>query len=623
MSPARIRRILQTAMEHHRAGRLGPAELGYREIRATVPDHFDALHLSGLVAYQQQRHDEAFDLLSRALRLEPGSELCALRLALVWLARGDPRRAEALLRQAVSRQPALAEGWEHLGLALKLQDRLKEAIVCQRRVVSLRSADPIGWCNLGLTFASLGDLTEALACHDRALAIDAACVGARFGRAQALQQSHRMREALAEYDRVLVLAPDHLEARSCRLTALQYLDGVSREQLFAEHRAYGQALGPASPPSAGPPSGGERRPLQVAILSPDLRTHACAFFLEPILRHLDRQRFAVTLYHDHFREDAVSQRLRTHAVRWRNFVGQPGVEVERAIRADAPDILIDLAGHANGGGRLPLFARRLAPLQITYLGYPDTTGVPGMDCRLTDSLADPVGEADGLATERLVRFAPTAWAYQPPEDAPEPRPPPSAGGAPFTFGSFNYLGKITDPMLRLWGELLQRVPGSRLLLKGLRLEEAQVRARIGERLVAAGIAPGRVGLLGHTAAMADHLALYHRVDVALDPHPYHGTTTTCEALWMGVPVVSLPGDRHASRVGVSLLTAVGHPEWLAADGPDYVRIAAGLATDPGRLARARAELRSRMAQSALLDHAGQAARFGRALEECWSRVGVV
>jgi len=600
MSPARLRRVLADAIAHHRAGRLPEAEALYRQVQMMAPRNFDALHLSGLLAQQQGRVADAVDLLGRALRLDPRSEVCEMRLGLALLAQGRASRAEERLRSAVGRKPALAEGWEGLALCLKIQDRLEDAVACHQRVVALRPGDALGWCNFGLTLCSMGRIADALGCHERALAADPACVAARFGRAQALHRGLRLPEAIVEYERVLALAPDHLEARSYRLLALHYIDGVGR----AAGSPAGRSLCCDRDPA---------RRLRVAILSPDFRTHSCAFFIEPIIRNLDRGQFELMLYFDHFRADEVTARLRAQAATWRNFVGAPGDEVERAIRADAPDILIDLAGHACMTSRLALFARRLAPVQVTYLGYPDTTGVAAMDYRFTDGTADPAPDADRFASERLVRFAPTAWAYQPPGDAPEPAGPP----APVTFGCFNDLGKITDSVLALWGRLLGAVPGSRLVMKGRGLGEPAARCGHLNRMQRMGVDPARVELLERSATIAEHLALYQKVGVALDSFPYHGTTTTCEALWMGVPVVSLLGDRHVSRVGASLLQAAGHPEWVARDRDEFVRIAASLASDPGRLASIRGSLRAELMRGPLLDHAGQADRFGRALRACW------
>jgi predicted O-linked N-acetylglucosamine transferase (SPINDLY family) len=595
---------------------LAEAEGLYAKARSASPDDFDVLHLSGLLAHQQGRSSDAVSLLGRALELNPGSTACELRLGLALLARGDAAEAEKRLRAALRRDPSVADGWEGLALCLKLQDRLEEAVDCHGRVVAIRPSDATGWCNLGLTLSSLGRIGEAIGCHERALSADPHSVAARFGRAQALHQGLRVAEAVTEFERVIAKAPERVEARSYRLVALHYLDGVSRERMYAEHAAFGRSLGDAP---AAPGFVNSREPdrrLRLGILSPDLRSHSCAYFIEPIIRHLDRSQFELLLYFDHFREDAVSKRLRGQADAWRHTVGMSNADVERAVRADQPDIMIDLAGHLALTSRLPLFARRLAPVQVTYLGYPDTTGVPAMDYRFTDAVADPAPDADRFASERLVRFGPTAWSYQPPADAPEPRRE-SDGAGTVTFGCLNYIGKITDSLLCLWAGLLGSVPLSRLVLKGSGFADPAFCARYRERLRACGIDPARADLLDYAPTVAAHLSTYNRIDIALDSMPYNGTTTTCEALWMGVPVVTALGDRHASRVGASLLGAVGHPEWVARDRDDFVRVAAGLASDPGLLAAVRGSLRAEMARSPLLDHAGQAVRFGGALRQCW------
>ena len=615
MSPAQLQTLLNQAVAHHRAQRLGEADALYRRARAAAPRNFDVLHLSGLVAFQLGRIPEALDLLGRAHRANSRDHVCEMRYGLALLAAGRPAGAEKHFRHAVQVKPDFFAGWENLASCLKTQDRLDEAIACHEKVAALQPGHASGWYNYGLTLSFVGRYAEALACHERALAADSKFALARFGRAQALHQAHCMAEAVAEYDRFLALEPRHHEARSYRLFALHSLDGISREQLFADHVAYGRAVGtPPAPALPNPPEPARR--LRVACLSPDLRTHSVAFFLEPLLAGLDPAGFELYLYHDHFREDAVSARLRALAAVWRNFVGQPGETVEATIRADAPDILIDLAGHTGMTSRLPLYAWRLAPVQITYLGYPDTTGLPAMDYRFTDALADPPGDADRFATEKLVRFAPTAWAYAPPGDAPEVSALPATAGA-VTFGCFNTPAKITDAMLDLWAQILAAVPGSRLCLKGAGLDSPALRARYTARLGQGGVAAGRIEFLDRTADTRGHLDCYSRVDIALDTSPYNGTTTTCEALWMGVPVVSLVGDRHMARVGASLLAAVGHPEWAVATPAEYVSVAVRLAENRTTLAAIRAGLRAELQRSPLLDHAGQAARFGAALRHCW------
>jgi predicted O-linked N-acetylglucosamine transferase (SPINDLY family) len=607
---------MKEAVALHQSGQLAAAEKLYRQARAAAPQQFDALYLSGVLALQEGRTDDALDLLTRAHRVNRKSVICQVRLAMALMNKGRAPEAEAHLRDALKRDPGFAEGWDWLAVCLRLQDRLVDAVECHERAVALAPGSAAFWVSFGLTYSLLGYPEKALPCHDRALELDPRSTPARSGRAQTLHQLQRLPEAIAEYDRVLEAAPDSFHIRSCRLYAMHHVHGISREQLFREHVTYGQLLGEGPAPSLPNRPVRDRR-LRLAVLSPDLREHSCAYFLLPLLQHLDAAQFEVCLYHDHFRTDAMSARLQALAAVWRNFCGQPRALVEQTIRNDAPDILIDLAGHTGISDRLPLFACRLAPLQITYLGYPNTTGVAAMDYRFTDAIADPVGEADQFATEKLVRFAPTAWAYSPPPDAPALLPYTATERV--TFGCFNTPAKWTQAMAAVWARLLRTMPDSRLLLKGARLELPETRSRYQHWFMQNGVAAERVTFLPSTPSTAEHLACYRDVDVALDTFPYHGTTTTCEALWMGVPVVTLRGNLHVSRVGASLLNAIGHPEMVATTDDEYVRIAADLARDVTRRHSLHARLREEMQNSVLLDHPAQSARFAAALRECWER----
>jgi predicted O-linked N-acetylglucosamine transferase (SPINDLY family) len=608
---------LQRAVEHHLAERFDQAEPLYEHIQASAPDDYQVNHLLGTLRHQQGRPGEAVVLLSKARRCMPFSAPTLMCLGVALGALGRREEAEKALRLSVNLDPESCEGWANLGANYAVMGNIDKAISSFKRALTMRPDYVAGLTGLGAVLHLAARSGEAVACHSRALEIEPGNAKALFGRGQALQALHRTAEAIADFDAHLLLRPDHHETRSFRLFSLNYRDDLSREALFAEHLAYGRAVEAEAlkrePPPPFPNSPDPRRRLRVGFLSPDLRSHSVAYFVEPLLNHLDRAQFEVFLYHDHFSVDAVSERLRAGAAVWRRFAGQADGVVERAIRADAPDILVDLAGH-TGFNRLAIFARRLAPVQVSYLGYPNTTGLAAMDYRFTDGIADPPGDSDAWHSERLVRFAPTAWSYLPPEEAPQPSRSPDPSGGAVTFGSFNALSKVGPGTLRLWREVLEAVPGARLLIKSSGMDAAHW----GNRLAGAGISADRVRLLPMTRGIAEHLACYSGVDVALDTFPYHGTTTTCEALWMGVPVVTLSGDRHAARVGASLLGAVGHPEWIARTAEDYVRVASGLAADRGRLDALRSGLRAEVLGSRLMDHAGQARSFGASLRRCWA-----
>jgi protein O-GlcNAc transferase len=606
---------LEAAIALHRSGRQAEALVRYRRLRAAQPRDFQILHLGGAALLQLGEAAEAVEWLQAASGLRPavaGTRMC-LALALAQLERRDA--AATQFEAALRLEPRNPELLGNYALFQLSSGRAGSALDLLARAAASAPSDPRPLHQLGRVLLAQGRPAEALARHEAALAFAPNDAAGHTARAQALAGCHRVEEALAAFDRALALDPANLKAASHRLLLLHYLDGQAREAVARAHCEFGHRCpAPAEPETLLAHVQGGAAPekrLRVAFLSPDLRSHSVAYFLEPLLAHLPREEIEIVLYHDHFTHDAVGARLRGHAALWRDFAGRDDAAVERAVRADAPDILVELAGH-TGFNRLPLLARRLAPVQISYLGYPDTTGLAAMDYRFTDALADPPGASDELHTERLVRFAPTAWSYLPPANAPEPAPPPCAAGHAPVFGSFNNLSKLSPATLRLWARLLEAVPGSTLLVKGYQADDSLAR-----RATAAGIAPGRLEALPPVADVAEHLALYARVDVALDPLPYHGTTTTCEALWMGRPVVTLAGDRHVNRVGVSLLAAAAQDDCVATTPEDYLACAARLVADPVALAARSAGLRARLRAGPLLDHAAQARRFAQALRSCW------
>ena len=616
MNPQQIQRQLQEGLALQGRGRLPEAAAIFARIRGAAPRTFDAWHFGGNIALLQGHPAEAAELYGRALRLDARSAAATTCLGVARLALGDRAGAEVHLRSAVRLEPRNAEIRDQLAILLSTGGRLDEALKCHREAVALNPKSAQAWQGYGSTLLNMNLAAEALECERRALALDPACAPARKGFALALQKCHRVPEAVRAYDALLAENPRQPDLQSYRLLALNYLAGPTPADLFAAHRAYGESVEAGAPARAfaNVPEPGRR--LRVAFFSADFREHSVAYFLEPLLQFLDRDQFEVLVYNTGSQPDAVTARLRALAAVWRDVSGEVGTVLEPAVHADAPDLAIDLGGH-TGHSLLPLFARRLAPVQLSYLGYPNTTGLAAMDGRLVDALTDPAGDADRWHTEKLVRFSSCAWAYAAPADAPAVAPPPGLAGGPVTFGSFNNFSKVTDEILGVWSRLLQAVPGSRLLLKSTGLAEPAVAAQIRPRLRGAGLADDRVELAGVKGTTAEHLAMYARVDVALDTQPYAGTTTTCEALWMGVPVVTLRGDRHAARVGASLLQAVGHPEWIADDWAGYIAAAQKLAANPAGLAAVRAGLREAMRRSVLLDHRGQAGRFGAALRDCW------
>jgi protein O-GlcNAc transferase len=408
--------------------------------------------------------------------------------------------------------------------------------------------------------------------------------------------------------------PDNASLAAGLAMVLNYVPGVDPEDVVGAHRRFGELLARAVGPACFDHRNERNadRALRVGIVSPDLRRHSVAWFIEPVLRHHDRSRLCIMVYQTNFEEDEVTARLRPLAAFWRVMDRATDEDLARQVHADGIDILLDLSGLTQGHS-LAAFQRRPAPVQVTYLGYPATTGLRAIDYRLVDTLTDPAG-SEALAVERLLRVEGCFVCYQPPEDAPDVR---VRGAGPVAFGSFNSAQKLSDWLLHLWARVLESTPGSRLILKAVNFEDAPLRAEIAARFARVGGDPDRLEVRSPHKDRRDHLAAYAEIDVALDPAPYCGTTTTCEALWMGVPVVTLAGRSHAGRVGVSLLNAVGRSEWIARDEDHYVRLASALATNRERLARERGELREAMRRSVLCDGPGFCVRFEKALRGAW------
>lgn len=392
-----------------------------------------------------------------------------------------------------------------------------------------------------------------------------------------------------------------------------YTDRIPPEQCAADHAAFGSLVESANPPLP-PPSPPREGVLNVGFLSPDFREHSVAYFIEPILAGLPRERWRV---HGFFtgEPDAMTSLLRTRVDVWHPLRLATHTAIDLAVRNAGIHVLVELSG-ITAGHSLPAVARCPAPVQITYLGYPNTTGLRRVHARIVDAQTDPP-ESDSWATERLVRTEGCFLCFSP-RDVIEGRAyaaeAPARESGPTTFGSFNVISKLSDRTIALWSRVLRETEGSRLLLKARSLGSASLSERVVGRFGAHGIDPARIELIPFVPSHADHLALYRRIDVALDPTPYNGTTTTCEALWMGVPVVTLSGRTHAGRVGRSILTAAGLGAWVAEDEDAFVRTASSLAVDRAALQDWRRTLRSRLIGSPLCDRTGAGVRFGAALE---------
>jgi protein O-GlcNAc transferase len=588
----------------HQQGRLGEAEGAYRRVLAQMPGHGGALRNLGVLALQTGHAGAALELFDAALARTPGDAALHGQRGDALRALGRLPEAIAALREATRLDPRNAVLWNSLGMAEERDGQLAAARAAWRRAIEVLAAGGA----VGTLAGEAGDARTALAatCWNN---LGNACL-----------KGGEVAEAINCHRQALALTPANTVIHSNLLRDLTNVDDRTPAALLAEHRAYWVRW--PSRPATLPFDRNPDRPLRIGWVSADFRDHAVARFLLPLLRHLDRGAFASVLYGAVARPDAVTQQLAAFASKLRQTLGVSDEALAREVRADRIDILIDLSGH-TGDNRLPLFALRPAPLQLSWLGYPMTTGAPQelIDYRISDAIADPPGLTDSHASEALWRLPACNWCYEPPL-APEveERPPVlRRPGAEFTFASFNAIAKLSPSCLALWARVLAAVPRSRLLLKSFALADADTRAALARRFAALGIDEERLVLMAPQADTAAHLAQYRHVDLCLDSLPYNGTTTTCEALWMGVPVLTLAGAEHRSRVGASLLTHAGLPELVARDETGFVTTAAALAADPIRLAALRRGLRERLQASPLMDGPRHARDFGLALREMWRR----
>lgn len=579
------------------SGKVEQSLAALQRLLPKLPRDVEVLRLLSAASYRLARFEQARFYAQRALEVDPRDALALVNLALAQDALSHADEALATLRQAAEWNPGDAN--VHVALANALL-----------RAGSIREAADV--CERGLTVGS-----------DAQLAVT---------RCSALMQLGEAAEAAAAAERALASHPDEPTLAAQRALALQYSDRATPQDLARAHAHFGEIVQRIMPTVARPPATSDTDPgrrLRVGLVSPDLRHHSVAFFLEPFLAHRNPRELEIRAYSTSRIADATTARLRSMCDAFIDASGLSELDLAQRMIADRLDVAIDLAGHTQGGSLLA-FGLRLAPVQITWLGYPDSTGLTSMDARFVDSHTDPTpdlvahpGDDDGSlpfdsrGPERLIRLDPCFLCYRPPSGAPEPVVRDPSG--PMVFGSFNAARKLSPHCIALWSRVLNRVPQSRLVLKSLEFRERDVVQRVLARFAEHSIDASRLTLLPPTQGLAEHLACYAQIDVALDTFPYHGTTTTCEALWMGVPVLTRAGNRHASRVGVSLLSCVGLPQLVTRDDEAFVTAAVELAEDRPHLNELRAGLRERLRTSPLLDEPAYARRVEEAIRRLWGQ----
>ena len=554
----------------------------YARILSKQKKDLEALQMLGTLAQRVGQFDKAEKHYRAFLKINKKNHEVFYQLGTLLQSMRRGSEALSLFKEAVWLKQDFFDAWVAMGNLYAWSGKLGESIKAYHGAIKAQPSHPVPFCNLG----------------------------------NVLTDSGRSVEAYGNWEKALALDPGYSAAHSNMLLCLNYENRLGSSELYEAHRNWSEThLRGVERCSKHCNSLDPARKIRIAYVSPDFREHSVAYFIRPVIRCHDRLNFEVFIYSSVSSPDIVTAEIESLADQFRNISGIPDADVAGLIRNDRIDILVDLSGHTSGH-RLLTFGRKPAPVQVTYLGYPNTTGLREIEYRITDSSSDPKGESEAFYTEKLVRMPNGFLCYEPPDDTLVSCDLPCIGKGYVTFGSFNYTAKIGSEVIDVWADILKAIPSSRLLLKYRSFSDASTRDYFQDMFITRGIDKQRIAFMGLTPDKSEHMAAYNSVDIALDSFPYNGTTTTCDALWMGVPVVVVKGSNHAGRVGVSLLRQVGVEELVADSIESYVALATGLADDKEQLVKYRHELRNQVKNSSLCD----ADSFVKELEQVWRTI---
>ena len=606
----------------------------YNEVLKTAPDAFQVY--AGLAAAQEQlgEFELAISACLESLRINAAQKNVAITLGRLYDRLDKVEEAVQYYNRAIELGYNAADVFINLGRMLALQGKFTEAESQYKRAIAVDSASVEALSNLALLYEDMQDFDNALECIESACRFDDNDERLAYNHAKILVSLRQYSDAEAIYKKILEKNPDFSEAAvnlgnlyllagkaneaqglyehacasrpdfhdacSNMLMSLNYTNNHSNEEIRDKHFSWARKKEKnIKRLEARSHIDQDMGALKVGYVSPDFRNHSVAYFFEGILKNSDNLKIVNYCYSDVKNKDDVTQRLENYSDHWRDVSNLDNKSLAQLIQRDAIDILIDLCGHVSGN-RLPAFALKPAPVQITYLGYPNTTGLNAMDFRIIDKSTDPEG-AEVMMSEVPLYIAPCFLNYTPYQDSPDVAELPALRNGFITFGSFNNLAKMTDEVVDTWSKILSEVPGSRLCIKARQYADATIKQDHIKRFNNAGIKESRLDFITYSNTTAEHLAMYNNIDIALDTFPYNGTTTTFEAMWMGVPVVCISGTRHASRVGASIMKVLELDDLVAENQENYVKIAHNLAQDTKMLAEIRGDLRMRMLHSPLLD----------------------
>jgi len=619
-----ISALLDRAIDHQNASQLGEAEAIYRQILRVDPNNADANHLLGLLGHQIGKHKEAIVLMNKAIELKPNFAEAHCNLGLAKQALGRMDEAREHFKKAIAIDSSLVMAHNNYGnLLCKADKNYAEAMRCFNKVIALDPTFILAYFNLGNTLVTLKQYAKAVTIFQQAVLIAPQSDLAHYNLAKVLLDVWRVDEAIQHYKQALLINPNNTKPLQEMLMVLQYSANVMESELQqacaafalrhetdfqAQWTGYGNSLN-------------NERLLKIGYISPDLRVHPVTNFIEPVLANHDHTQFEVSVYYCNEVQDNATERLKAYVDHWFDCPLLSDEDLAKRIRDDEIDILVDLSGHTLGN-RLLTFVRKPAPIQVSWMGYVGSTGLTSIDYRLTDAVAEPSGAQSSVTPEQPFMLNPIWYVYRPSiknptlrnTDALRVNPLPALYNGFITFGSLNNVAKITLPVIALWARVLQSTPNAVLAL--VSKEDVFLQSEILAAFLLHGISQTRIRFLSFSEE--NHYLLYHQIDIALDPFPYNGGTTSCDCVWMGVPFITLAGQVFRSRMGTTIANSIGHLEWVAKSEEDYVNIAVALSKDFNQLNQLRLGLRAQMEQSCLMDEAGFTKKLEAAYRTMWA-----
>ncbi|MBT9613604.1 MAG: tetratricopeptide repeat protein [Burkholderiales bacterium] len=590
----------------------------FRQAVKYKPDFSEAVANLGAAFEAQGKLADAIECYERALKLDPLNTVALLNKGRILQLRGAQNQALECYEAALRIDPGMLQARINLGAALLALGRPKDAVSCMQAVLAIQPESAEAYGNMGLALDDLGWLDEAIDALRKASSLQPDQAKAFLNLGSVLLKQGQLAQSIDAFKRALTLKPDYTDAASNLLVALLYLPALDEDARFDALCLLEQRFGSAYKRKHGPFANSRKaeKKLRIGYVSSDFRNHPVARNFEPLIQHRDRSRFEVYLYGNVEKPDETTERFKQAADSWQTILGMPDEEVARKIREDAIDILVLLAGRFDENRPL-IAAYRAAPVQVS-MHDPATSGLKEMDYLIADAQLAPRNTRERF-TEHVVRL-PTFYLHAPLAEMPDISPMPAQARGYLTFGSFNNPAKVNDHVVALWSEVLKAVPNSKLLLKyKAAFGVASVKARYLSLFETCGITADKLILVGAMETLSQHLDRYSEIDIALDTFPFTGSTTTFEALWMGVPVITLAGNTMVSRWSTAMLHKIKLDELVAYSANEYIAIAQRLAGDTAHLSELRAGMRERVVRSPLCDAAARTRQIERAYRWMWEK----